>query len=150
MNIVNILKDTPEGTKLYSVVHGYVTLKRVSFDSSYPIYVETSKHGDVRFTEDGHHLLNTPDAECLLFPSKEQRDWSKFKTDLPEDTTVVVFDKPSDINDAHIRPYKGNGTYKSVSGECAFEARYIIPWGKVDIKNGRFVFDTQDNYGSKR
>lgn len=150
MNIAEILKDVPKGTKLYSTVHGYVKFKEIDItDSKYPIMVYNDNFPEESFTEDGRYY-DRPDTECILFPSKEQRDWSKFKTDLPEDTTVVVFDKPSDINDAHIRPYKGNGTYKSVSGECAFEARYIIPWGEVDIKNGRFVFDNKNNYGSKR
>ena len=36
-----------------------------------------------------------PDAECTLFPSKEQRDWSKFKVKKPkfDPKTLKPFDK---------------------------------------------------------
>ncbi len=35
------------------------------------------------------------DGECMLFPSKEQRDWSKFKTKKPkfDPKTLQPFDK---------------------------------------------------------
>lgn len=46
----------------------------------------------VDFTEDG--LLNTTDAEPTLFPSKEQRDWSKFRVPSQENKTQLKpFDK---------------------------------------------------------
>ena len=77
LNLVEILKDCPEGTKLYSPIIGEVEFKRIKY-CEYPI-VTCSKNGNriLSFTKDG---LFFSEGECImLFPSKNQRDWSKFK-----------------------------------------------------------------------
>lgn len=40
MNIAEILKYCPKGTKLYSTIFGEVIFKRVSSDKNYPIKVK--------------------------------------------------------------------------------------------------------------
>ena len=77
LNLVEILKDCPEGTKLYSTVYGYVEFVKVSNRLEYPIEVKRRCYSIGSFTNDGR-LLAGYDGECVLFPSKEQRDWSKF------------------------------------------------------------------------
>lgn len=79
INIAEILKDCPKGTWLYSLMYKEVKLTRVEDDGlNYPIIVET-KMGDFRsFTKDGRFHISYPEAECLLFPSSEMRDWSRF------------------------------------------------------------------------
>mgnify|MGYP004549934209 CR=1 FL=1 len=78
INIAKILKNCPKGTWLYSLMYREVKLSRVEDDGlNYPIVVET-KMGDFRsFTKDGRFNISYPEAECLLFPSSEMRDWSK-------------------------------------------------------------------------
>ena len=77
LNLVEILKDCTEGTTLYSTVFGEVEFERIN-DIIGPIVVTTHTGNAECFTADGkmHTHYN---GECLLFPSKEQRDWSKFK-----------------------------------------------------------------------
>lgn len=78
LNLVEILKDCPEGTKLYSPVLGEVDFVRISDDDiSFPIRVRV-RYGMYTFSSQGR-FCNIEQGECLLFPSKEQRDWSKFK-----------------------------------------------------------------------
>ena len=78
MNIAEFLRKCPKGTKLYSPVFGEVELAKVDDDEDYPITCIT-KNGVYRiFTSDGMIFRDYSDAECMLFPSKEQRDWSKF------------------------------------------------------------------------
>lgn len=78
MNIAEILRMCPKGTKLYSPVFGEVELAKVDDDEDYPITCIT-KNGVYRiFTSNGMIFCDYSDAECMLFPSKEQRDWSKF------------------------------------------------------------------------
>lgn len=78
-DIIAILKDKPKGTKLYSTVHGNCNL--VSLGSEvFKIKFCTSKFG---ITQSGEYTLikfgNMFDGgECVVFPSKEMRDWSKF------------------------------------------------------------------------
>lgn len=79
MNIAEILKYCPEGTKLYSTAFGEVTLDEVNIHSVYSIVVRRSNYLKTSFTKEGHYLEDYPDSECVLFPSKEQRDWNKFR-----------------------------------------------------------------------
>lgn len=78
INIAEILRDCPKGTKLYSPLFGDVTLKRVdSVSFNFPITVESKKNNYAAFSKTGLYY-NYGNAECLLFPSSEMRDWSKF------------------------------------------------------------------------
>lgn len=77
MNIAEILYECPSDTKLYSSIFGELSLLYVLPCSPYPIYCKVIRSGStVSFTEDGKR--NITDAEPTLFPSKDQRDWSKF------------------------------------------------------------------------
>lgn len=79
MNIAEILKYCPKGTKLYSTVFGEVTLDKVDMHDMYPIVVCRTNHLKTSFNKEGHYLEGYPGSECVLFPSKEQRDWNKFR-----------------------------------------------------------------------
>ncbi len=75
LNLAEILKDCPKGTKLYSTALGEVELRYVEDNTNYPIAVRINEISTDRFTADGK-LFGELDGECLLFPSKDQRDWS--------------------------------------------------------------------------
>ena len=79
MDIAKILKYCPKGTKLYSLVDGTVTLESIDNTQQYPIEVITSTGNTSYFTKDGKIFANRPDGECVLFPSKNQRDWEEFR-----------------------------------------------------------------------
>lgn len=77
MNIAEILKNCPNGTKLYSPIYGELSLVGVRLGAIYPICCRVvNSENAVGFAEDGKN--NITDAEPTLFPSKTQRDWSKF------------------------------------------------------------------------
>ena len=83
LDLTKILDGCPSGVQLYSTLHGDATLVKVTHDKYYPIeftYCPKVKNlGNVGFvTADGRPLFIC-DGECTLFPSKEQRDWSKFE-----------------------------------------------------------------------
>lgn len=94
LNLVEILKDCPEGTKLYSTVLGEVKLCTVNCDNIYPICVKDNIGNTGWLTSDGK-FIEKFDGECVLFPSKDQRDWSKFKPKQPkfDPKTLQPFDK---------------------------------------------------------
>lgn len=79
LNLVEILKDCPKGTKLYSPVYEYVELVSVSLVecAKYPIEIKDRYGASDGITKDGR-IYEEFQGECMLFPSKEQRDWSKF------------------------------------------------------------------------
>ena len=95
LNLIEILKDCPKGTKLYSTAHGEVELNEVKVNGiEYPIEVIIDIHKFDSFTADGR-LLNEFNGECMLFPSQDQRDWSKFKFKKTkfDPNTLKPFDK---------------------------------------------------------
>ena len=100
INITTILKNKPKGTKLYSTVHGKCTFEAIT-DEIFKINFCTSKFG---LTQSGECTLikfgNMYDGgECIIFPSKEMRDWSKFQWEKGDvlisndGGTEVIFDK---------------------------------------------------------
>lgn len=110
INIAEILKDKPQGTKLYSSACGKCKLEEAD-DKSFKISFYNSKFG---FMNGGEGYLDKngklyDDGECVVFPSKEMRDWSKFawkKGDVlvSKDNVYIIFEKFED--DAYTR-FKG-------------------------------------------
>ena len=79
LNLEEILKDCPKGTKLYSTILGEVKLYKVKDNNTYPIGIEDKEGAQSWLTSNGK-FMERFDGECTLFPSREQRDWSKFKS----------------------------------------------------------------------
>lgn len=93
LNLIPLLENCPKGTKLYSTVLGEVEFEGIN-DIIGPIIVTTDTGNAECFTADGK-MYNYYNGECLLFPSKEQRDWSKFKPNNSkfDPKTFKTFDK---------------------------------------------------------
>ena len=91
LNLVEILKDCSKGTKLYSPIFGEVEFEGVYNNAIYPIAVKAKTNPiEGKCTEQFIYLAPSGildisfNSECMLFPSKEQRDWSKFKVKKPK------------------------------------------------------------------
>ena len=76
IDLTKILKDCPKGTKFYTSVWGEASFERILERGFYTIGIDTLS-GYKYLTKEGRYI-NEDDAECILFPSKDQRDWSKF------------------------------------------------------------------------
>lgn len=85
LDLTKILKDVPSGTKLYSPICGECEFLKIVNDEdvSHPIICRTNLNsgdfGRESFSVDGKFSTLYKNAECVLFPSKENRDWSTFK-----------------------------------------------------------------------
>ena len=93
---MEILKDCPKGTKLYSTIFGEVTFCYIDESEEYPIKIIEKGGCKGSVLANGKHI--DFDGECTLFPSKEQRDWSKFtapwyKKERFDPKTLKPFDK---------------------------------------------------------
>lgn len=77
IDLTKILKDCPVGTKLYSSIYGEIYFEEIRSNGKYPIITITKSNYTATFTKEGFHYVDE-DGECILFPSKDQRDWSKF------------------------------------------------------------------------
>lgn len=91
LNLVEILKDCPEGTEFYSSIYGNVKFKRINKeDIKHPIEFYTlNDYHDA--AADGRHLYMF-DGECTFFPSKDQRDWSKWQRPFVDGDIVFYND----------------------------------------------------------
>ena len=130
INIAEILKDKPQGTKLYSSACGKCTLEEAD-DKSFKISFYNSKFG---FMNGGEGYLDKngklyDEGECVVFPSKEMRDWRKFAWKKGD---VLV----SNDSDSHII-FKGF----SKDDYTTFEGKH---WISVSKKRHISRLDTQN------
>lgn len=131
LNLVEILKDCPKGTKLYSTIYGDVTFELIDENRLEPIVVRIYNRHVGSFSADGKLFVDC-DGGCTLFPSKDQRDWSKFKTNKSkfDPKTLQPFDKVL-VRDADICrwncaffSYKSEYLYLTTDGSY----KYCIPY----------------------
>lgn len=137
LNLVEILKDCPKGTKLYTPISGEVYLNRVYCNNdNYPIDVSCDISGngiELSFAKDGRYYTECEDGECILFPSRDQRDWSKFKPKEPkfDPKTLQEYNKVL-VRDANDREWTAmlfshiNAKGKVIVSGCAWEQ--VIPY----------------------
>ena len=109
INIADILKDCPKGTKLYSPICGECRLIKIYEGLGFDVINDTD---DVfNFSYDGRYNLN---GECCIFPSKEQRDWNTFRP----------------FKDGDILTYTGNRTttfiYRNKDNEPHFSISFYV------------------------
>lgn len=159
INIAKLLKDAPKGMKLYSPLLGEVEFAEVMDTGYMPIRVMKRGYG-LRFDKYGRYMGNEyPDAECVLFPSKEVRTWEGWK--LPaqpkfkvgdwlvynDGNTFCLGEKEVQVQavekDCYIFTQDGSGFHKFIDDHCRL-------WTPADAKDGDVLaFDwTQDDGAS--
>lgn len=75
INVVEILKDKPVNTKLWSPLFGDVYTSSICSEDTIII---VNHHAESSSFYNNGKYFNHAEAEPLLFPSNEMRDWSKF------------------------------------------------------------------------
>ena len=141
IDLTKILEGCPEGTKFYSSNYGNVQFIGINLASPYPIRLMAKNVNnditDVSVTKRGTHHSYF-DGECTLFPSKDQRDWSKFERfwDRPkiekfDVNTLQPFDK------VLVRNYLNECWNVDIFGfilnnyiRCTTTWRYCIPYNE--------------------
>ena len=106
INIAAILKDKPQGTKLYDWLHNIdVELDTISTTDTETVVWCTNETNNNTTCHRGYSEFGTergyPDGLQILFPSKEMRDWEKFswkKGDVlvSKDNVHIIFEKFED------------------------------------------------------
>lgn len=149
MNIAEILKDCPKGKKFYSPVLGVCHLKEIKDDNR--ILIESEDEMVVVLLDSCGKVSGR--GECILFPTKTNRDWSTFE--VPKvDRPFKPFDRViSRLNDSpkgmkgvwspafFSRP-SGNEKYPFfVIGGCS-SASECLPYNEKTAK----LIGTTDDY----
>lgn len=146
IDLTKILKDCPKGWKFWSPIFG-----EVEFERNY----ENKGFFNVSLVEDGTEwsfvydatifLGNIKSREIMLYPSKEQRDWSKFtaswyKKDKFDPSTLKPFDKVL-VRDSYKYVWVCELFSYIVDGDVEYKYRclgsctkYCIPYNE-DTKN---------------
>lgn len=149
MNILNLIKEIPIGTRLYSPICGECFLLDVEEkDNSIWVTHDHDSCTDYVFDEFGRSY-GSNQGECLLFPSEELRDWKKFgeqKCQFKPFDKVVVSDGERTIwqidlyasyKPGESQPYRGlHSTWKYCLPYNEETAKLIgETWKKEDIEN---------------
>ncbi|HPX44836.1 MAG TPA: hypothetical protein PK626_00390 [Bacteroidales bacterium] len=146
LNLIEILKNVPKGTKLYSPIFGECELNVVSDN----FICVSGKHGGYLY-KDGTYYEGC--GECLLFPSKENRDWSTFKIEK-EDFSVGDYVKVKSSDKVYlIKQIKETGVLvsdiinssndfefpidKSIISEkvTKFDPKWLKPFDRILVRN---------------
>lgn len=132
LNLCEILKNCPEGTELWSDNYGIVKFVNVGTEWDTPIRVKLTNGCIARYTEEGWCDKRFP-ANCLLYPSRDCRDWSKFtapwlKKERFDPKTLKAFDKI--IFKGHGMWFCGLFSHIHNSYACVGETYYkcVIPY----------------------
>ena len=99
LDLTKILEGCPKGIDFYHTVYGTVLFNSIDLDSEYPIRFIVGKNQVNSVTKSGLAISGYK-GECVLLPSKDQRDWSKFerfwdkpKVERFDPKTLQPFDK---------------------------------------------------------
>ena len=96
LNLAEILKDCPKGTKLYSPIFGYVEFVGIA-DTGRCLMIDVLAFPNTpkTFYSDGRYNTHYSDSEVTLFPSRDNRDWSTFKVEKQkfDVSSLQPFDK---------------------------------------------------------
>lgn len=84
MSLAKILKNCPKGMKLYSPIYGEVEFVEISVITG---SIGCKANGcTVYFHSDGTYYKS---GECMLFPSKKQRDWNEFMIPFKDGDIII-------------------------------------------------------------
>jgi hypothetical protein len=139
--VADYIRYVKKGTKLYSPIFGECEFDHVSpCDSIYVRYKDTQ----IEFNKYGQFSLCDSEGECLLFPSKEVREWNKYQVPYdfkPYDKIVARF-RPSSKNiwQADFYSHRMNKVdHMGISGNFYSE---VLPFNTETAK----LIGTNDDY----
>ncbi len=152
IDLTKILKDCPIGTEFWSDDYGKVQFLRINRSIEHPIIVRRTNDSPAFYTKEGWRNIEFP-ANCLLWPSKDCRDWSKFtapwyKKDKFDPKTLKPFDKVLVSDEegkyewtckffSHYRDYELN-KYRYTTTANVY--KYCIPYND----NTKYLVGTKD------
>ena len=136
IDLTKILKDCPKRTEFWSDDYGIVRFDSIFIGADTPIRVTRPDEYYSHYTKEGWHCKEMP-GSCLLWPSRDCRDWSKFtapwcKKERFDPKTLKPFNKVMVNHDdiwkvdffSHICQYEPNGWC-----QCIGDSYYIcIPY----------------------
>ena len=88
MNLTEILKNVPSGTKMYSPLFKEpITFVRVTNKCRFPIMCRTSASETIEFDSRGYFLVETASQNCMIFPTPEMT-WDGYEY-VPDGALII-------------------------------------------------------------
>lgn len=155
LSVADRLRYAPSGIELFSPAYGEVNFCRVLSNNN--IETKKSQYSVCIFRHDGR-INSLPGSECLLFPSKENRDWATVdyskprRKDLPINTLCFVTDGIYRKDSCFFRYYAANSECYTTGNTSTNEDKttswaHIVPVDKLDFKT--LTHKPEDDYGTK-
>lgn len=159
INIAEILKDMPRGTNLYSPICGECKFDKIVKELGEDVIFVTSATIQCHsFFTDGKYSVK---GECMLFPSREMRDWSKLawkRGDIllysHEKTNIyVIFDRFIDSSYqgfiSQFYCWKADGEIQTIEKKEEFLS--TLSFEKVTNKEfvNAYIKDIEERFGGK-
>lgn len=84
MNILEIIKKAPEEHVYYSPLIGECHANINEENEDFPIIINSTDEylSWITLTNDGKYYKTIQNSECILFPSRDNRDWEAFEREL--------------------------------------------------------------------
>lgn len=136
MNIAEILKYCPKYTKLYCILCGNAELEEITNIGTIVIrkVVDTIS---TSYTLD-YEGRYSHSGECVLFPSKDQRDWNKFRLPVKRGDIMMSDNKAFIISDEYADAFNNafhkyicgidtTGTFKVSQLDTYWTSKFYIP-----------------------
>ena len=148
IDLTKILKDCPMGWKFYSSVYGEVEFVEILPNVSLcPVIFE--EHGSIHGVSiSGEHFKGK--GECTLFPSRDQRDWSKFTAPWlkKESDTIDCLEKQGEQEEPQVYETEDGEiiTYSETDG-YKFDKPKFHKWQWIACKglNTALIINIVDN-----
>ena len=132
IDLTKILENCPKRTEFWSDDYGIVRFDSIFIGADTPIRVTRPDEYYSHYTKEGWHCKEMP-GSCLLWPSRDCRDWSKFtapwlKKERFDPKTLKPFDKI--IFKGHGMWFCGLFSHIHNSYACVGETYYkcVIPY----------------------
>ena len=137
IDLTKILENCPKGFELYSPICGSCEFYGIDGFFKHLVCVTQKDGSFYAFTKKGYLYDGYDDAECLLFPSKDQRDWSKFTTpwikkERFDPKTLKPFDRVL-VRNSKIEKWRCNHfSYFNEGNECPYVTfisyKFCVPY----------------------
>ena len=153
INIAEILKDKPNGIRLYSPIFGECAFSFVREETD-DICVKQHNGEKAFFNSKGlYNIL----GECLLFPSKKMRDWSKFA--WKKGDVLVSNDYGKEVifydwyDDTYTNFYGKHLLYSEDKNNIKYNDAFICITGKYTLEDKdaaqTYIKDIEERLGGK-
>ena len=154
INIADILKDKPQGTKLYADAFGGLSIVDICTEDEIGVTLLDKDGDELLFYNDGKYNRF---GEPILFPSKEMRDWRKFawkKGDVlvsnDYGTEVIFYDW---YDDTYTNFYGKHLLYSEDKNNIKYNDSFICITGKYTLEDKdaaqTYINTIEERFGGK-